>query len=54
MHENHSPVALLALVCAGLSAVILVTYVVQRPPLTGVSKIWLFPRKVVSWSGSRG
>ncbi|HEY1697627.1 MAG TPA: NapC/NirT family cytochrome c [Polyangiaceae bacterium] len=37
-----SPLSLVALCCAGLSAVILVVYVVRRPPLVRATKVWLF------------
>jgi cytochrome c-type protein NapC len=38
---NQPPLTLLALVCAGLAAVILVVYIVRRPPLVGATKLWL-------------
>ena len=37
---NH-PLALIALTCATLAAVILIVFLVRRPPLDGVTKIWL-------------
>jgi cytochrome c-type protein NapC len=36
-----SPLAIIALVCAALSATILVFYIVRRPPLVRATKIWL-------------
>jgi cytochrome c-type protein NapC len=38
---HQPPLTLLALVCAALSAVILVAYLVRRPPLVGTTKLWL-------------
>jgi len=38
---NQPPLTLLALACATLSAVILVLYLVRRPPLVGATKLWL-------------
>jgi cytochrome c-type protein NapC len=38
---QQPPLTLLALVCAALSAVILVVYLVRRPPLVGATKMWL-------------
>jgi nitrate/TMAO reductase-like tetraheme cytochrome c subunit len=46
--EDHSmilhqpPLALFAFVCAGFAAIILIVYLVRRPPLVGVTKVWLF------------
>jgi nitrate/TMAO reductase-like tetraheme cytochrome c subunit len=36
-----SPLAIVALVCAGLSAVILLAYMAVRPPLVRATKLWL-------------
>ena len=36
-----APLAIVALVCAGLSAVILVAYMAFRPPLVRATKLWL-------------
>ena len=41
MIANQPPITLLALVCALAAAVILVTYLVRRPPLVGATKLWL-------------
>jgi nitrate/TMAO reductase-like tetraheme cytochrome c subunit len=38
--EAH-PLTLIALVCAGLAAVILVSFLVRRPALVGATKVWL-------------
>jgi cytochrome c-type protein NapC len=38
--EAH-PLKLIALVCAGLAAVILISFLVRRPPLVGATKLWL-------------
>ncbi len=38
----HLPfLAVIALVCAALSAAILIVYLVRRPPLVGATKLWL-------------
>jgi cytochrome c-type protein NapC len=37
---NH-PLTLIALVCAALSATILIVFLVRRPPLVGSTKLWL-------------
>jgi nitrate/TMAO reductase-like tetraheme cytochrome c subunit len=37
---NH-PLALIALICSALAAVILVTFLVKRPALVGATKVWL-------------
>jgi nitrate/TMAO reductase-like tetraheme cytochrome c subunit len=36
-----SPLALFALACAGTASIILVVYLVRRPPLTHATKLWL-------------
>jgi cytochrome c-type protein NapC len=36
-----SPLAVVALVCAGLSAIILLVYLARRPPLVRATKLWL-------------
>ncbi len=41
MHFDHSPLTLLALGCAAASAIILVGYLVLRPRLGAVTKVWL-------------
>ena len=41
MMALQSPLSLLAFVCAGAAAVILIVYIVRRPPLVGATKIWL-------------
>src|SRR5262245_22615084 len=38
---HQPPLALIALICAVASAVILVVYLVHRPPLVGATKLWL-------------
>jgi cytochrome c-type protein NapC len=38
---NQPPLTLIALACAGLSALILVVYLVRRPSLVGATKLWL-------------
>jgi cytochrome c-type protein NapC len=40
MIDNQPPLTL-AIFCAGISAVILVVYLVRRPPLVGATKLWL-------------
>jgi cytochrome c-type protein NapC len=35
------PLTLIALVCAGLAAIILITFLIRRPPLVGSTKVWL-------------
>jgi nitrate/TMAO reductase-like tetraheme cytochrome c subunit len=37
---NH-PLTLITLVCAGLAAIILITFLIRRPPLVGATKVWL-------------
>jgi cytochrome c-type protein NapC len=39
---TFAPLGLVALVCAGIAAVLLVAYLVVRPPLDGPAKAWLF------------
>jgi cytochrome c-type protein NapC len=39
---NQPPLTLVALTCAVLAAVILIVYLVRRPPLVGATKVWLF------------
>ena len=39
---HQPPLALFAFVCAGFAAIILIVYLVRRPPLVGVTKVWLF------------
>jgi nitrate/TMAO reductase-like tetraheme cytochrome c subunit len=41
MTVPSSPLAVLALACCGLSAIILAVYVARRPPLVRATKIWL-------------
>ena len=41
MIANQTPLTLIALACAAASAVILVVYLVRRPPLVGATKLWL-------------
>jgi cytochrome c-type protein NapC len=38
---SSQPLSVITLVCAGLSAIILVTYLVARPPLARATKLWL-------------
>jgi cytochrome c-type protein NapC len=38
---HQPPLALIALTCAAASALILVVYLVRRPPLAGATKLWL-------------
>jgi cytochrome c-type protein NapC len=42
VHEGLSPIALLALACAASSAIILLVYLIRRPPLDGATKVSLF------------
>jgi nitrate/TMAO reductase-like tetraheme cytochrome c subunit len=37
---NH-PLTLITLVCAGFAAIILITFLIRRPPLVGATKVWL-------------
>jgi hypothetical protein len=41
MLANPSPLTLIALACACISTVILLTYLIVRPPLRGPIKLWL-------------
>src|SRR6478672_11766570 len=41
MIAHASPLTLVALICAGAAALILIAYIVWRPPLAGATKIWL-------------
>jgi cytochrome c nitrite reductase small subunit len=38
---SSSPLAVIEIVCAGLSAIVLIAYLVFRPPLVRATKIWL-------------
>ncbi len=38
---NQAPLTLFAFACAGIAAIILIVYLVRRPPLVGATKVWL-------------
>src|SRR5690349_238375 len=41
MMVHPTPLALVALACAGAASVILIAYIARRPPLVGLTKLWL-------------